>query len=177
MSIATHMLEPELRELAEEAGLLVTWRDAHGRERQVGAQTLRSLLDSLNLPCANPAQCCESLHALRVAGYWGASSRFVLAQLGQPVFLLRHRSLLYLLPLEDGKFIMCTGPCLDVVYLAISGLNRSGYYQLEMGVVHTVIAVAPQRCPTVTELTGRTHAWVLGAQVYSLRRGVANGAS
>ncbi|MDR4124763.1 4-alpha-glucanotransferase [Yanghanlia caeni] len=177
MSIATHMLEPELRELAEEAGLLVTWRDAHGRERQVGAQTLRSLLDALHVPCANPAQCCESLHALRVAGYRGASPRIVVAQLGQPVFLRRHGSLHYRLQREDGTYIMGTARDLDGDYVAISGLNRPGYYQLEMGAVHTVIAVAPRRCPTVTELAGRTHAWVLGAQVYSLRRGVANGAS
>ncbi|MFA5665237.1 4-alpha-glucanotransferase, partial [Castellaniella sp.] len=52
----------------------------------------------------------------------------------------------------------------------IAGVKQAGYHRLEMGRVNTVVAVAPPRCPSVADLAGQSHAWLLGAQVHSLRR-------
>jgi len=66
---------------------------------------------------------------------------------------------------------MGTARDLDGGHVVIPGIGRPGYHRLEMGRTGTVIAVAPARCPAVGERAGRAPAWMLGAQVYSLRRG------
>ena len=168
-----------LNELAVAAGLQVEWRDAHRQDRVVSPDSLRVLLDTLGLPCGSEAQCRESLRELTDTKQNGPS-RMTVVRLGAPVVLRRQGSLHYRLHLEDGKCIMGTARDLGGGMAAISDINRPGYHRLEMGGVDCTIAVVPSRCPSVQELQrrhgGSGRAWVLGAQIYSLRRSAAPGA-
>jgi 4-alpha-glucanotransferase len=53
-----------LQDLAREAGIQVDWQDADGRPQTVGPDTLRQVLDALDLPCASDAQIAESRERL-----------------------------------------------------------------------------------------------------------------
>lgn len=162
-------MDATLKALAEEAGLLLSWRDAHGAQQHVAADTVRALLMALELPCSSESQCRESLKMLRDESQ-AASPPIVVARAGSPLVLKRAGSPHYRLQLEDGKFIMGTARAIDGDQVAISGLTRPGYHLLEMGRVRTVIAVTPSAAPSVRMLAGRERAWLLAAQVYGLCR-------
>lgn len=162
-----------LQQLADEAGLLAAWRDAHGRDQRVAVESLRGVLEALALPCASEAQCRESLAALRAENAPSASPPLVIVKQGSPVVMRRSGSPHYRLQLEDGTFIMGTARDLDGGHVAIHGINRPGYHTLEMGRVRTTIAIVPRRAPSVEDVVGHEHAWVIGAQVYSLQRDAA----
>lgn len=159
-----------LRQLAETAGLLTVWRNAQGREQHVQADTLRSVLAALEIPCASEAQCRDSLEALNHEAGPAQAPALLVVRSGAPVIVRRAGSPHYRLQLEDGSCIMGTARDIDGGHVAISGIRRPGYHRLEMGRVRCTIAVVPQRCPSVSELAGSERSWVLAAQVYSLRR-------
>ncbi|NYT22365.1 4-alpha-glucanotransferase [Alcaligenaceae bacterium] len=159
-----------LLQLADAAGLQTAWRDWLGRGRRVEAGTLRSVLEALRLDCASEAQCRESLRMLQDERRPPAETDLLIARSGAPLIVRQAGSLHYRLLLEDGTRVMGTARDVGGGHAAISGIKRPGYHRLEMGRVARVIAVAPRRCPSVAELTGHERAWVLGAQVYSLRR-------
>jgi len=161
-------LDSLLQQLAGAAGLLTAWRDAQGSDRQVDLDTLRSVLRALEIACESESQCRDSLRSLRDEARQPAS--LLVVKSGAPVVLRRDGSLHYRLQLEEGTVIMGTARDLGGGYAAIHGIQRPGYHRLEMGRVRMTIAVAPPRCPSVSDLVGRGHAWVIGAQVYSLRR-------
>ena len=56
----------------------------------------------------------------------------------------------------------------------IPGIRRPGHHVLDMAGMHCRVAVVPHRCPSVEGLLQRyskgDRGWVLGAQLYSLRR-------
>jgi 4-alpha-glucanotransferase len=53
-----------LQDLAREAGILVDWEDADGNAQTVGPDTLRAVLQALDLPCGSDAQIAESRERL-----------------------------------------------------------------------------------------------------------------
>lgn len=163
--------DPLLLQLAEAAGLMASWRDAHGHERWVGFDTLRRVLDALELPCESEAQCRDSLKGLGDEGVGLSSPGLLRVRQGAPVIVRRAGSPHYRLELEDGTRLMGTAQDLDGNRVAIPAVRRPGYHRLRMGRIDTTIAVVPPRCHPVATLTGQAHAWVAGAQVYSLRQG------
>jgi 4-alpha-glucanotransferase len=46
---------------------------------------------------------------------------------------------------------------------------ESGYHQLDVGSERIVIAVAPARCTTISDITSAERIWGLAAQAYGLR--------
>src|SRR5690606_39156242 len=105
-------MDATLKALAEEAGLLPSWRGGHGGQRHVAADTVRALLMALELPCSRESQCRESLKMLRDESQ-AASPPIVVARAGSPLVLKRAGSPHYRLQLEDGKFIMGTARAID----------------------------------------------------------------
>ena len=60
-----------LHRLAESVGLQVQWRNAHGEDQTVTPDTLRNVLQALEIPCSSEAQCRDSLAALEQNGAGG----------------------------------------------------------------------------------------------------------
>src|SRR3569623_2418863 len=54
------MNDHELLNLAHEAGLARDWVSANGQPMQVSPESLRTILQALDLPCATDAQCRDS---------------------------------------------------------------------------------------------------------------------
>lgn len=159
-----------LLELAEAAGLLVTWRDAYGHTRHVEPDTLRSVLAALDVPCSSEALCRESLAGLRHEESSPRPPALIVVKSGAPMIVPRAGSPHYRLHLENGKTIMGTARAINGANVAIPGVATPGYHHLEMGALRSVIAVVPPSCPSAGELSGRSRPWVVGAQIYSLRR-------
>lgn len=168
-----------LLQLAGMAGLLPVWRDARGQDRQVEVDTLRSVLAALGVPCANDAQCRESMEAFHAEAQKAALPRLLIVRAGAPILLRYSGSPHYRVDLEDGTCIMGTAQDVGGGRAGIPGIRRPGYHRLSIGRQATTVAVVPQCCPSVPELTGERRSWVVAAQVYSLRRkaGPAGGAS
>src|SRR5690606_12461077 len=162
-------IDPTLRQLAEQVGLLTSWRDVHGRDHKVHAETLRSVLEAMDIPGSTPEQCSESLARLgpEASAYTG---KLRVGKSGAPSIARRPGRRQYRIQLEGGRRTGGTARALARRTVALPGLRRPGYHRLEMGRVNTVIAVMPQRSPSAAEITGHPRSWVLSAQVYSLRR-------
>ena len=54
------MADPDLRTLADTAGIIVDWTDAGGVAQRVGDDTLVAVLDALGIHARTPAQCREA---------------------------------------------------------------------------------------------------------------------
>jgi hypothetical protein len=48
-------------------------------------------------------------------------------------------------------------------------IGISGYHQLEIGPSRIMVAVAPARCTTISDVTAGQRVWGLAAQIYGLR--------
>lgn len=177
--------DTRLQELAHAAGLKSVWQDARGQEQHVSAETLRLVLETLGFACQSVEQCRESM--ARLESLQADVVGVEIVRVGDPVVLRRQGSLHYQLSLEDGTRIMGTARDLGGGRVAIPAIRKPGYHQLNMGSVHCTLAVFPAAPLDVAALlsphvdqagAGRgatPHAgsrpWVLGAQVYGLRRG------
>lgn len=155
--------------LAHAAGLDTQWIDAFGQRHQVRDEILRRMLGALELPCGCPAQISESRHWLEHEAQQ-AGARMVVAQADEaPVFPHRGPTA-YRLALDGGG--QCSGSAEHIGngMVRIAPVNRPGYHGLSIGGVERVLAVSPQRCPSVEALAGRRgRHWGVAAQVYSLR--------
>lgn len=166
-----------LLQLADMVGLLPAWRDAHGQDRRVEADTLRSLLTVLGVPCATDAQCRDSMDALNAEAQEAQLPRLIIVRVGAPVLLRYSGSPHYRVDLEDGTCIMGTAQDVGGGRVGIPGIRRPGYHRLSIGRQEATVAVVPQRCPSVQQLAGAPRSWVVGVQVYSLRRRHEHGAA
>lgn len=153
--------DPALLQLAEAAGLHPAWRDAAGVERRVGGDTLRAVLEELGLSCGSAAQCRDSLAWLQAQE--GENDTLILAREGGPVILPRQASLHYRLTWDTGETRSGTADPISPRRVALTPAAGPGYHRLEMGDLHCTLAVIPARAPSI-------RAWVVGAQVYALRR-------
>ncbi len=161
--------DTELLHLAEAAGLVPEWQDAHGRERRVEEPVLRGMLNTMELPCDSPRQISESLHRLEREEQSGA---MLIVTVNEPLVFRHAGSLVYTLTLEGGKQYIGRASPAGRGRIRIPGIRQAGYHQLAIGDITLTLAVAPKRCPTVDDVIGwrRERAWGVAAQVYSLRR-------
>lgn len=153
--------DDSLQRLAEAAGLLPRWTDAHGTAHQVSPATLRAVLAALGLPANSPAQIRDSLSR---ASQPAVDTRLLVTDTATPARLrpLLPAGAAYQLADEQG--------CVQQGRLDPNGclplLGTPGFYQLEAGPQRVQIAVAPVgRAPAAQGCH-----WGLIAQCYSLRR-------
>ncbi|RYF39641.1 MAG: 4-alpha-glucanotransferase, partial [Comamonadaceae bacterium] len=191
------MADPDLRALAEAAGIAVEWTDTFGTTREVSDDTLRALLKSLALPAANPQQCQASLAQLSGASGSGAPlPPMVTCWSGDAAILpsAQPGDGTYEIRLEAGGLVhgrLATNDAgLPATERLLAERVPPGYHRLVMGAGETTLAVAPRRCHSVADAlasragaeegspggnTGSGKAWGLAAQLYSLRRAGGNG--
>lgn len=152
-----------LHALAEDAGLLINWEDAHGDIKTVSDATLRTVLDALGLSGGSESQIAESREWLR-AERARAARAFLTADAGVALAL----------PFapERTRLRLESGAVREVRldrYGALPGIEEPGYHRLETDAGETVIAVAPRRGFGVRAAGAKARIWGAAAQVPSLR--------
>ncbi|MDQ9170363.1 4-alpha-glucanotransferase [Oxalobacteraceae bacterium R-40] len=175
------MIEQDLRRLADAAGIQVEWTDAFGKRQTVAPDTLKTILNALELPCADAGQLRDSL-ARRLA----ENARTTLLPLltctaGLPVPLSKDLDLqgkAYRIEFEHGGTI--DGRFAGDVPEAPSLLapQHTGYHRLLIDDQPITLAVAPPRCFSVGDALADNggpeqairRPWGISAQLYSLRR-------
>lgn len=171
------MNDAAIIELAEAAGVLQDWTDAGGAPKKVSTDSLRAILEALNLPCRSDAQCVDS-HAW-LSEQQACLAPLITGTLDQPLrlpsgcnFAGKH----YRIEFEAGGSIegQFSGAAAE-----LPPIDRHGYHRLLVGDSETTLAIAPQRCFGVADalLASRQEGdpaaprlWGLGVQLYSLRR-------
>lgn len=160
----------DLRRLAASAGIALRWTDYRGMPQEVGDDSLRAVLEALDLPCATPAQIRESearltFEAAMLPPLLTANTGGVLFA---PAPALAGRRLT--LHLEQGGTT-------KLQFEAEAGGARAqinvppGYHRLELPADESLtVAVAPPRAFGVRDAQGAARVWGLAAQIYSLRR-------
>ena len=161
------MISPPLKALADEAGILCEWQDAHGNPVELDEQVLRSVLHALDLPAGNPRQISTSLDEARRRTRAARLGPMIIADTGHPVDLQGR-----LPPGSDCVLLREDGSRLELQLDEQGQLpaQPAGYHQVQCGKQHWQLACTPPACPSVQELTGKQHIWGIAAQVYSLRR-------
>jgi 4-alpha-glucanotransferase len=179
-----------LYQLAERVGVLVQWQDAQGRDRTLDPDLLRTVLETLDLPCATMGQCEASRAQLAGDDADRTLPPLITADQGRPVLVPladTRPQLPYRLELEDGS--VQTGMArrgASGVDFTVPAVASHGYHRLLLGDSQVTLAIAPERCFGVedalraqgldaAEIAAR-RPWGISTQVYGLRRGVATGA-
>jgi 4-alpha-glucanotransferase len=153
------MAEATLKRLARAAGLAVKWTDASGKAKTVGPDTLRTVLERLDLPANSDRQMKDSL--LRAKDSRSRDVPLLVGQVGtriaapvkaRAVPLLAEDGREHVISIEDGRLTLPREP---------------GYYQLDDG---RRIAVTPRHA-----WLPERPAWGIGVQVYALRGGSTEG--
>ena len=165
-----------LSALALEAGIAEHWTDARRQPRRVAPDTLRAMLAALDLPAATAQDIRDSRQRLAEQAA-AALPPLLIARGKDETPLPRDAAGPYRIVCESGRVVdgdIRTGadgqPCLVAP-------DEPGYHRLSLALGDAVLAVAPDRAPSLAELTGSRdpRCWGIGAQVYSLRQD-ANGA-
>lgn len=164
-----------LHQLAEAAGLSVQWKNYRDEAQVVAPETLQKVLAALGIETGSEPQCRESLKQLREE-----------AQQKIPGLLITRVQRPLVLPagltqaLHPGQKILASDESgsdteLEVLrdqsgHLQLTPPEQPGYYKLQLNGRQYPLAVAPHRCTSVAELTGKAHSWGVSAQLYSLPR-------
>jgi len=162
--------EASIRALARSVGVESDWIDARGRPQRVALAALVQILGALGFPCTTAAEFDYSAERMRrrvgrddlpplltatvgrslqlTFGGTGDATAELLEEDGETRSIILHRR-------GDSLFV----PALSTV----------GYHQLRFAGREVTLAVAPQRCPSIAEMT-QEPGWGLGVQLYSLSR-------
>lgn len=154
-----------LRTVAEAAGVMVDWVDVASQPQQVDEQTLRAVLDALDLPTATARQAADSLRRLQEHARQPLPLRTGVT--GQPIDAGGPAGECYRLLDEhgvgdDGEFD---------AQGRTAAVSQPGYYTLQHGPHFTTLAVAPPRCygPGEAFDNDAVRRWGLALQAYSAR--------
>lgn len=161
------MSRQALNNLADEAGILHQWQDAHGQNMTLDQEVLRELLRALALPADSPGQIHSSLMLARQRRRDADRGPLIIADAGRPIDMHGR--------LPPGSYCQLQQENGTLVELQLDSHGYLpgqpfGYHLLNCGDQQWQLACAPPACPSVAELTGRQHIWGIAAQVYSLRR-------
>jgi 4-alpha-glucanotransferase len=165
------MSDAAVRELARRAGIEVDWADYAGQLHSVSAEVLRRVLTALDLPCATQDDVRESERRLAPAADLRGMPPLVTATQGKPIVLPGQatKALRGQLLLETGQHRDVAGqPTADGI--EFPAIAIPGYHRLLIEDRELVLAVAPSRATTISDLAARGKPWGLAAQVYGLRR-------
>lgn len=160
-----------LHDLARACGVAREWRDVEGCERAVPDTTLQQVIEALGYATGSDHQISRSL----------ASVEKRKAQL--PKLLVGEAGGRIALPVA-ARSVQATSESGEAMALGVEGQMlvlpaAPGYYALEVDGVSTRLAVAPPRCPALTQshgehLAGREHLagsrpWGVSLQIPSIR--------
>lgn len=140
----------DLHALAEAAGIQVDWTDAGGRAQRVTDDALADVLAALGI---------NSLNALR-AEQQEARASFVSGEQGEAIVLAGG---------GRGRLHLASGGGVDVDG-HVPPVDEPGYHRLDLGDREMTVAIAPQRCFTVSD-AGRRRVWGPAVQIPALRDG------
>jgi len=164
--------EPDgLSALALDAGIAEHWTDARQRPQQVSPDTLRALLAAMDLPAGTAGDIEDSRRRLAEQA----------ADALPPMLVTRCNARTVLPQSARGPYrILCeSGRILDGHIQAgadrvpfMVAPDEPGYHRLLLTSAEATLAVAPQKAPSLADLTGAAspRCWGLAAQVYSLRQ-------
>lgn len=174
--------------LADRAGLLVHWQDAQGRDQVVPEESLRTVLQRLDLPCKTIGQCEASRARLLADDAATALAPLLTADRGKPIRVpLAHTrpDQPYRLELEDGTVHSGVAHRDAGGALVLPAIAQAGYHRLLIGDIAVTLAVAPERCYGVQDALralglseqerAQRRPWGVSIQLYGLRRGVPAG--
>ena len=162
----------DLSALAAEAGLAEDWTGADRRAQRVSPDTLRALLDAMDLPAGSAADIRDSRQRLAAAASQTRLPPMLIALVGERVSLPADCAGAYTLQAEGQTPLSghtAHGPDLAPT---LHAPHTPGYYTLRTLGGECTLAVAPERAPSMSDLlrSKNPRAWGLSAQVYSLRR-------
>jgi 4-alpha-glucanotransferase len=162
------MSDAGLVALAEEAGLAPRWRNALGAPRTVAPENLHRLLGALGYPSGSEADIAESRERLRREA---GSSRLITSDVGAPIRLpSRLGAGPARLTLESGESRDLTQR--DVAAGLLPPIDEPGYHRLQADDAEIVVAVAPRRACSPSDLA-EGPLWGVGLQLYSLQDDLA----
>lgn len=157
-----------LHRLATAAGLQIDWQDAAGRPQNVADHALRTVLTALGYP-AGDDRALASSHARCVEDSRNAS--FVSGDIGRPILLPKACDAPVgpiEIRLESGARVQTRiGRTRDG--LVLSPVDVIGYHDVTIGTCDIRLAIAPARCLSPADLTGRARPWGVAVQTPSLR--------
>ncbi len=150
------MRDRDIEKRATLSGLQIRWRDAFGHERRVSAETLRALLDTMDL---------------RGEGSDRGIRNFAVTFAARPSVELpdKIRGKVIRVELEQGGVIdFARGD--SSTRIALKRPLPPGYHTLHFDDRRMTLAAAPQRCFSINDIAGSdARLWGLAAQIYSLR--------
>jgi 4-alpha-glucanotransferase len=153
------MSDEAVRALAREAGVAVEWTDAADQPQVVSLDVLRRMLAVLGLPAESPQQVTQSREQL---GAPKALPPLITATVGEKR-QVSGLSGTAELRLENGDVLAVDGG-------EIPAIAQPGYHTLRTGDREIVLAVAPRRCVTITDIADGKKMYGLAVQTYALRR-------
>ncbi|MCQ8277897.1 4-alpha-glucanotransferase [Acetobacteraceae bacterium KSS8] len=153
-----------LHQLCDRAGLSTRWVDAFGQPQQVEPSALKRVLGALGIDAGSEAAMRDAIEALRREDE--TLPPLLTGDAGSVLDVPGLQGSWTLTPEEDGETARGNG--------ALRLPERPGYYRLEAGPISTRVAVAPERCFTLSDAMGAApgggRAWGLAQQLYALRR-------
>lgn len=163
-----------LQELARVARVSHQWHDHRGELRTVAPDVLRTVLEALDLPAGTPEQCQESLEHIQITEQrripslttGRSSEKLILPAALQNALTVNDVVQLHR---DDGDVLSIRLEHGDHGAASLPAGIEPGYYTLEAGSIQANLAIAPPRCFSVSELTGKPKNFGLAAQIYSLR--------
>lgn len=163
-------------DLAREAGIAHEWIDATGQTRQVGIDSLRSILKALGVSSGTPPIGGESGQRMHRSHGRADVPPLVTMQAGARLVLPKGT-------IDEGAAREVDGELVDEdggvrsLRLAVRKqgvvgpvIDRVGYHRLRFADRELTLAVAPMRCSTVETQGGGKRMWGVAAQIYGLRR-------
>ena len=156
-----------LHDLAQLAGLQVDWEDAAGRPQRVSDANLRRILAAIGYPADSDTATAESLARCRRDA---ARCDFASTRMGDRLLLPASLG-----SAGPGVLHLESGATMHLVTesvpqgLRVPPIAEIGYHRLEGADFTVQIAVAPERCLGVADLTGKSRAWGAAVQLPSLR--------
>lgn len=163
------MSDEALRTLADRAGIRSDWVDYRGEAKVVKPDTLRTLLEAMDLPCATAAQVRDSHAQLLTREQQRELPPMLTATAGQSLTVGKFGD-----AAASAQLVLETGDArtlkLESGRLPLPADLAPGYHRLHCGDRDTTIAVAPPRAFGVADATRGRRVWGLAAQLYGLRR-------
>lgn len=157
-----------VRKVATRVGFAVDWTDQSGEQQTVSPDTLRRLLDAMDLPCGSDAEAEDSL--ARLDEIDAAPEPLVTAQLRRPFAVKAKPNAAARFVREDGAaFDLTLGEAEDGRAL-MRPILEPGYHRLEVGDQTITIAAAPAHGLSILDAGRGRRMWGVAAQVYGLPR-------
>ncbi|MFN3817841.1 4-alpha-glucanotransferase [Blastomonas sp.] len=157
-----------LHRLAAAAGLQIDWHDAAGQPQRVADEALRTVLTALGYPAEDGSALASSVERCVEEG---RSATFVSGDIGRPILLPEACDA----PIGPVEIRLENGATLQSRIgrtrdgLVLSPIDVIGYHDATIGDCDIRLAIAPARCLSPADLTGRARPWGVAVQTPSLR--------